>query len=179
MSFTLSMTEAKLIEACLSNDRRAQKDLYNRYKDAMYTIAYRITGSFEEAEEVLQDAFLSIFRNLGQFRKESTLGAWIKTIVTRTALKKIKKKVYFDPIEDHHQREDFIDWGGSNLDIDYLERAINQLPEGYRAVFVLVEIEGYPHKEIAQMLNISEGTSKSQLFHAKKKLRTLLENYMT
>lgn len=178
MSFTLSMTESKLIDACLANNRRAQKDLYDRYKDAMYTIAYRITGSYEEAEEVLQDAFLSIFRNLGQFRRESTLGAWIKTIVTRTALKKIKKKVYFDPIEDHHQREEFIDWGATRLDVDYLEKAINQLPEGYRAVFVLVEIEGYPHKEIAKMLNISEGTSKSQLFHAKKKLRVLLESYV-
>ncbi len=177
MSFTISMTEAELIDSCIANDRKAQKDLYDRYKQAMYTIAYRITGSFEEAEEVLQDAFLSIFRNLSKFRRESTLGAWIKTIVVRTALKKVKKKVYFEPIEDYHQREDFINWGTTSLDTDYLEKAINSLPEGYRAVFVLVEIEGYPHKEIAKMLNISEGTSKSQLFHAKKKLRGILEHY--
>ncbi len=176
MSFTISMTEAQLIDACIANDRKAQKDLYDRYKQAMYTIAYRITGSFEEAEEVLQDAFLSIFRNLTKFRRESTLGAWIKTIVVRTALKKVKKKVYHEPIEDYHQREDFINWGHTSLDVEYLEKAIHSLPEGYRTVFVLVEIEGYPHKEIAKMLGISEGTSKSQLFHAKKKLRNILES---
>ena len=138
---------------------------------------YRITGSFDEAEEVLQDAFLSVFRNLSKFRRESTLGAWIKTIVVRTAIKKVKKKVYFDPIEDHHQREEIINWGEVNLNVEYLEKAINELPEGYRAVFILVEVEGYPHKEIAKILNISEGTSKSQLFHAKKKLRNILESY--
>ncbi len=177
MSFTISMTEAELIDACLANSRRAQKDLYDRYKQAMYTIAYRITGSFEEAEEVLQDAFLSVFRNLGNFRRESTLGAWIKTIVVRTAIKKVKKKIYFEPLEDHHQRKEVVNWASAKLDVDYLEKAIKQLPEGYRTVFVLVEVEGYGHKEIAGMLDISEGTSKSQLFHAKKKLRNILESY--
>ncbi|MFT5165581.1 MAG: RNA polymerase sigma factor (sigma-70 family) [Saprospiraceae bacterium] len=174
MSFTISMTEAELIDSCIANERKAQKDLYDRYKRAMYTTAYRITGSFEEAEEVLQDAFLSVYRNLAKFRRESTLGAWIKTIVVRTALKKVKKKIRFEPIEDYHHREDFINWDNTNLDVEYLEKAISQLPEGYRTVFVMVEIEGFPHKEIAKMLDISEGTSKSQLFHAKKKLRTIL-----
>lgn len=177
MSFTISMTEAQLIDACLANDRMAQKHLYDRYKQAMYTIAYRITGRFDEAEEVLQDAFLSIFKNLSKFRRESTLGAWIKTIVVRTALKKVKKKVYFEPIEDYHQSNPMINWDNTRLDVEYLERSINQLPEGYRTVFVLVEIEGYSHKEIAKMLEISEGTSKSQLYHAKKKLRSLLSQY--
>ena len=177
MSFTISMTEAELIDSCIANERMAQKDLYDRYKKAMYTIAYRITGNFEEAEEVLQDAFLSVFRNLTKFRRESTLGAWIKTIVVRTALKKVKKKMYFEPIEDHHQKEGFINWDNSNLDVEYLESAIKQLPDGYRTVFVMVEIEGYPHKDIAKMLDISEGTSKSQLFHAKKKLRSILESH--
>ena len=175
MSFTISMTEAELIDACIANERIAQKDLYDRYKKAMYTIAYRITGSFEESEEVLQDAFLSVFRNLTKFRRESTLGAWVKTIVVRTALKKVKKKMYFEPIEDYHQKENFVNWDNSNLDVEYLEKAINQLPDGYRTVFVMVEIEGYPHKDIAKLLDISEGTSKSQLFHAKKKLRSILE----
>ena len=177
MSFTFSMTEAKLIDACLTNDRSAQKTLYDRYKQAMYTIAYRITGNFEEADEVLQDAFLSVFRNLAKFRRESTLGAWVKTIVVRTALKKVKKKVYFEPIEDHHQREEFIDWGASHLDVDYLERAINQLPEGYRAVFVLAEVEGYAHKEIAEMLSVSVGTSKSNVARARRILKEKIENY--
>ncbi len=175
MSFTISMTESKLIQSCLDNDRLAQKELYNRYNKAMYTIAYRITGDFEMANDVLQDAFVNIFRNLAKFRQESTLGAWIKTIVVRTAIKLVKKRTRFEPIEDH-QIGGFVDWGTS-LDTEYLEKAIQELPAGYRTVFVMIEIEGYAHKEVAELLDINVGTSKSQLFYAKKKLREKLENY--
>jgi RNA polymerase sigma factor (sigma-70 family) len=85
----MSPEEQSLITACLAHDRLAQKTLYDRYKRAMYTLAYRITGNFETANEVLQDGFLQVFRSLGNFRNESTLGAWIKTIVVRTAYKPI------------------------------------------------------------------------------------------
>lgn len=167
-----SMTEAELIEGCLANDRLAQKRLYERYCQAMYTVAYRITSDFELANDVLQEAFVKIFRALPNFRRESTLGAWIKTIVVRTALSKIKSMPAFEPLE-LHQNEEAIDWG-HRLDVEYLEKAIQDLPEGYRAAFVLIEVEGYSHKEAAAMLGISEGTSKSQLFHAKKRLRAAL-----
>jgi len=167
-----SMTEAELIEACLANDRLAQKRLYERYCQAMYTVAYRITSDFELADDVLQEAFIKIFRALPKFRRESTLGAWIKTIVIRTALSKIKGQPPFETF-DNHQHDEAIDWG-HRLDVEYLERAIQALPEGYRAVFVLIEVEGYSHKETAELLGISEGTSKSQLFHAKKRLRAAL-----
>jgi len=170
------MTEAELLERCLAEDPAAQKELYDRYKRAMYTLAYRITGNLEDANDVLQDAFVKVFRGLAGFRKESTLGAWIKTIVVRTAYSKLRKqKVWFDGIEQadleghHHVRS-------GPLDAEYIEKAILALPEGYRTVFVLVEIEGYGHKEVADMLGISEGTSKSQLFHAKRKLREALKN---
>ena len=166
---TISMTEAELIDGCLANDRLAQKQLYDRYSKAMYTAAYRITSDFELANDVLQEAFIKVFRALPGFRRESTLGAWIKSIVIRTALSRIKREPYFEPLETH-QQNDAIDWG-HRLDVEYLEKAIQALPEGYRAVFVLVEVEGYPHKEVAEMLGISVGTSKSQLFYAKKRLR--------
>ncbi len=177
MSFTISNTESSLVEACLQNDRLAQKALYDRYKDAMYTVAYRITNDFDLAQDVLQDAFIQIFKGLKNFRKESTIGAWIKVIVVRTALKAVKKQPHFSPIEDHiigHQHK-YIDWG-DYLDSEYLEKAILDLPAGYRSVFILIEVEGYPHKEVAKLLNISEGTSKSQLYHAKKKLREYINN---
>ncbi|MFN7115969.1 MAG: RNA polymerase sigma factor [Saprospiraceae bacterium] len=172
MPYVLSMTETELIKACVANDRRAQQALYDKYARAMYTLAYRITGDFGAAEDVLQDAFVKVFRNLDRFRQESTLGAWIKTIVLRTALSQIKKQPLTETIEPTHTK-DMIDWG-DYLDAEYLEKAIQELPEGYRAVFVLIEVEGYSHKEVAQMLDISEGTSKSQLFHAKKRLREKL-----
>lgn len=172
----LSMTEAELIQACLDNDRLAQKELYNRYKGAMYTIAYRMTGDYDQANDVLQEAFIKVFRALPKFRRESTLGAWIKTIVVRTALSKIRRSPTFDPIENH-VAEASIDWAPA-INADYLEKAIQMLPAGYRAVFVLIEVEGYAHKEVADMLGISTGTSKSQLFYAKKKLRQLLKDLM-
>lgn len=172
---TKSMTESELIDGCLANDRLAQRELYERYCKAMYTAAYRITNDFDSANDVLQDAFIKIFRALPRFRRESTLGAWIKTIVVRTALSHIKRNMKLEPL-DQHAREEAIDWG-HRLDAEYLERAIQALPAGYRAVFVLIEIEGYPHKEVAEMLGISVGTSKSQLYHAKKRLRESLKHY--
>ncbi|MCB0569420.1 MAG: RNA polymerase sigma factor [Phaeodactylibacter sp.] len=166
---TTSMTEAELIDACLADDRLAQKLLYDRYSQGMYTVAFRITSDFELANDVLQEAFIKVFRGLPGFRRESTLGAWIKAIVVRTALSKLRREHRFEPLDGNY-RDEPIDWG-HRLDVEYLEKAIQGLPEGYRAVFVLIEVEGYSHKEVAEMLGISVGTSKSQLFYAKKRLR--------
>jgi len=167
------MTERDLIQQCLANDRNAQRLLYERYKNAMYTLAYRVTGDFDTAAEVLQDAFLQVFRHLADFQGKSTLGAWIKTIVVRMAISELRRRrVRFESLEPHHETGN-VDWG-TTLDTEYLERAIQALPEGYRAVFVLAEVEGFAHKEIGDMLGISEGTSKSQLFYAKKRLRETL-----
>ena len=176
MPYAPSMTEAELIKACLASDRLAQRMLYERYSQAMYTIAYRMTGDFDLAGDVLQEAFLKVFRHLHSFRAESTLGAWIKTIVVRTALSKLRRRPQFEPLEHHHLGES-VDWG-HQLDAEYLEKAIRALPDGYRAVFVLIEVEGYSHKEVAEMLGISVGTSKSQLFYAKKRLREMIEPLM-
>lgn len=165
-------TEQQLIAACLLENRVAQRQLYDRYKRAMYTLAYRITGSFEEADDVLQDGFLEVFRHLGQFRSESTLGAWIRKIIVRKAILHRKRMVLeFLPVEEAEQS---IDWGNEAIDLAHLEEAILSLPEGYRTVFVLIEVEGFAHHEVSAMLGISEGTSKSQLFHAKKRLKRIL-----
>lgn len=176
MPYATSMSEAELIEACIANDRLAQKMLYEKYSRAMYTTAYRITNDFELAEDVLQEAFIKVFRHIKGFRQESTLGAWIKTIVVRTALSHIKKQPNTEELDQNHLK-DLVDWG-DYLEAEYLEKAIHELPEGYRAVFVLIEVEGYSHKEVAEMLGISIGTSKSQLFHAKKRLRESISKMM-
>ncbi len=177
MTHQLRMTEAELVAACKRNDRTAQRELYDRYKKAMFTLAYRTTGDFAVAEDVLQEAFVKIFRNLKSFRAESTVGAWIKTIVVRTAYSKLRKKKLFTESLENQHLEQQVDWGHQKLDAEYLEQAIAALPEGYRMVFTLIEVEGYAHKEVAEMLDISVGTSKSQLFHAKKRLRESLREY--
>ncbi len=179
MAYTTSAEENNIIDGCLSNQRQAQRALYDRYKAAMYTLAYRITGDFHEANDVLQEAFIQVFRGLPGFKKKSTLGAWIKTIVVRTAIKKARKMVRHDSIDNLGDNNP-IDWG-DYLDAEYLEQAIQSLPDGYRAVFILIEVEGYKHKEVAELLNISVGTSKSQLYHSKKllqkKIRALDHGY--
>ncbi|MBU6341401.1 MAG: RNA polymerase sigma factor [Bacteroidetes bacterium] len=168
------MSDQHLIQACIANDRRAQHQLYERYKNAMYTLAYRITADFELAGEALQDAFLNVFRHLGSFEGKSTLGAWIKTIVVREAVRKVKRKaIPFDPLPDFEQ-SGALDWGALKLEAAYLEQAILNLPNGFRQVFILVELEGWSHAEIADLLGISEGTSRSQLFHAKRRLQSVL-----
>ena len=164
-------SEAELISGCLLHDRLAQRLLYDRYKKAMYTLAYRITGDFDDANDVIQDAFLEVFKHLSQFRGEATLGAWIRQIVIRKATKK-KKIVVWQNLDDSPVES--INWADDNINIAHLETAILALPDGFRTIFVLAEVEGYTHREIASMLSISEGTSKSQLFHAKRKLRIML-----
>lgn len=122
---------------------------------------------------------MQVFKHIGAFEQRSTLGAWIKTIVVRTALQKLQRReTAFEQWPDEYDAA-LPDWGSSPIDAMQLEQAIQRLPEGARAVFVLAEVEGYAHKEIAQMLEISEGTSKSQLFAAKKRLRELLLPYIT
>jgi RNA polymerase sigma factor (sigma-70 family) len=167
------MTDKDLIMACIQQNRVAQRTLYDRYKRAMYTLAYRLTGDFDDANDVLQDTFLTVFRKLDTFKCESTLGAWIKAILVRNAYRKYQK-VKFVELAEQLPDDSAVQWDNT-MNGEYLEKAILSLPEGFRMVFTLIEIEGYGHKEVAEMLNISEGTSKSQLFHAKKKLRELLQ----
>ena len=169
----INQEEEILIQACLESEkvttrRQAQYKLYSRYKNAMYTILCRMLNSEADAADALQDAFIMVFRDLSTFQKKSTLGAWIKTIVVRTGIAKQKKQLRlanFDHTLNQVENEAIV-WD-ENLTGEYLEKAIQRLPDGYRNVFLLVEVEGYTHKETGELLNISAGTSKSQLYHAK------------
>ena len=138
----------------------------------MFSTAYRITNDFDNANDALQDAFVEVFRSLDQFAFRSTLGAWIKTIVVRQAVRKQQLEGRFSSldVEQHDQPVPFRD----TLTGAELDAAIRTLPDGARTIFLLIEIEGYAHKEVAGMLGISEGTSKSQVSYAKKLLRQRL-----
>ncbi|TAG69307.1 MAG: RNA polymerase sigma factor [Runella slithyformis] len=168
------MTESDLVQGCIAQNLACQRQLYDRYKTAMYTLAYRITGDFDDANSVLQDTFLAVFRQLPTFRQEATLGAWIKAILVRNAYKQTTKIKRLVAVENLPEDSSAINWNIGNMDAARLEQTILALPEGARAVFVLNEVEGYTHREIAEMLGISEGTSKSQLSYAKKRLREML-----
>ena len=166
------MTDSDLINACLRNDRSAQRILYDRYKRAMYTLAYRLTSDFDDANDILQDTFLDVFRKLETFKGESTIGAWIRVILVRKAYKRLNKPKLWE-LSNEIPESSEVTWNNS-IDGEYLEKAIFSLPQGFRMVFTLIEIEGYSHKEVANILGISEGTSKSQLFYSKKRLREIL-----
>lgn len=134
-----------------------------------------------EAEDALQVSFIDVFRNLGSYRYEASLGSWIKRIVINNCLTALKRnKLYFESIDDDHiQIADPVeDHGVSSMDdmsVLRIKQAMCQLPDGYRMVFSLYLFEGYDHKEIGQILDISEATSKSQFSRAKKKMRELLQ----
>lgn len=164
-------TEQDLIHGCLQGDREAQCALFEQYKHRMYTTAYHMLHNREQAEDALQDAFVEVFRDLSQYRAESSLGGWIKTIVVRRSLRRIKLDRL--PQSDNESSE-VITWPDPFSGMD-LAQAMQQLPAGYRAVFQLVEVEGYSHKETGHLLAISEGTSRSQLHRAKHLLRKLLQ----
>jgi RNA polymerase sigma-70 factor (ECF subfamily) len=137
----------------------------------MYTLCRRILKDSFAAQDTLQDAFLEVFRDIGQFRGEAALGAWIKRIVVRKAVARVRKENRYVPFPT-----DAIDpqtKPGETVGLT-LERALERLPAGARAVLVLVELQDYTHKEAAALLGISEGTSKSQLFQARKILRKIL-----
>jgi RNA polymerase sigma-70 factor (ECF subfamily) len=166
-------TDKELVKSCLANDRIAQKKLFDSYKDAMYTTAFRMLGNERDASDVLQETFIDVFENLSGFRFESTLGAWIKVILVRKALRKLKLQNDFQDLQEaEHLHND-----GWNQDFtsDDLEKAIQSLPDSARTVFLLVEVEGFKHHEVAIMLNISTGTSKSQLHYSKMLLRRKLK----
>jgi RNA polymerase sigma-70 factor (ECF subfamily) len=142
----------------------------------MYNVTYRITNDPDDAEDVLQEAFISIFRNLRSFKGESSIGAWIKRIVVNASINHVKKqKMIYAPVDENLEDEpERHDHENIELEIARVKEAIQQLPDGFRTVLTLYLIEGYDHREIADILNISESTSKSQYNRAKKKLKEIL-----
>ena len=168
---------ALLIEECRKGSSRAQFSLYKQYSKAMYNIAYRIINNREDAEDILQESFVDCFRNIYTFRFESTFGAWLKRIVINKCINHIQKNKISLTITDNvpeiaGEEEDEPDY-----DISKILNGIELLPDGYRIILTLYLIEGYDHSEIAEILGISESTSKSQYSRAKNKLRShLLKN---
>lgn len=163
----------ELIEACIGGDRLAQRNLYDLFSKRMYIVCLRYTKSQQEAEDVLQDSFIKVFKNLKGYRGESRLDYWIKRIVVNTALNSQRKKLYMYPMVDIDDVKNKFDHNKvlSNFQLEELLKMIRELPTGCQTVFNLFAIEGYSHKEIAEMLEVSEGTSKSQFARARKLLQ--------
>ena len=171
---------SSLIEASRKGDQKAQFELYKRYYRAMYNTCLRIVKNEQEAEDIMQEAFLKAFSNLDKFSEQVSFGAWLKKIVVNQALDQLrKKKMFFEPlseieIQDENAEED----SGSLIateDVNKIKKAIEALPSGYQLVLNLYLFEGYDHEEIGEIPGITPSTSRSQFMRAKKKLAANLK----
>jgi RNA polymerase sigma factor (sigma-70 family) len=170
------LDEEAIIDGCCKGDRKYQRLLYERYSKKMFVTCLRYSKMQQEAEDILQESFIKVFSKISSFRKECSLESWIKKIVINTALNSQRSKLYLYPMVDV---ENIRNKNGAELTLaDYnfqdLLKLIQTLPTGCQVIFNLFAIEGYQHKEIAEMLNISEGTSKSQYSRAKSLLQEML-----
>lgn len=169
--------EQKLLIECQQNDRNAQRRVYEKMAGRLYSVCKRYLKNDEDIEEVIADTFYKIFTRLNQLNNHEIFEVWAKKIAVNECLQKLRStKSLHISLE-----ENLIEYSDSKIENLSFEKDIlkllNFLPEGCRAIFNLFAIEGYPHKEIAAMLSISEGTSKSQLNFARKKLQELLVNH--
>jgi len=167
---------ADLIARCRANEPRAQAEIYQLYSKAMFHVSYRIVGTREDAEDILQESFVKAFQKMVDFRAESSFGAWLKRIVVNQSLNSIRSKVYFKEISDEEIQleEEEDEKEEPEWEVADVKQAMRQMPEGYRTVFSLYMFEDYTHREIAELLGVGEGTSKSQLNRAKRHLKELL-----
>ncbi len=172
------MTDHQLVEECIKGNYRAQKKLYHQYSGLMMGIAMRYSSCKSEAEDILQDSFLTIFTKLDQYKKTGPLGAWIRKIVVNTALMRLRKNKHnklFLLLDESLAIEEVSEDALSKLSAKELMMKIQLLAPGYRAVFNLYAVEGYSHPEISQSLGISVGTSKSQYSRARALLKLMIE----
>ena len=172
-----NITESDLIKGCLDGNRRMQEHLYQRFSSKMYAVCLRYSGNAEDAQDILQDGFVKIFKNLHMFRGDGSFEGWIRRIFVNTAIEYYRKQSNLYPITESHenQLETHELSAFETLSMKDLMNLIQRLAPGYRTVFNLYVIEGYSHQEIADMMGISEGTSKPQLARAKGSLQNMLK----
>lgn len=166
-----------IIQGCRNSDAKSQKELYDRYAGLFLSMAVRYTKQYEEAEDVMIHAFYKIFDKIDSYSGDGSFEGWMKRIVVNEALMHIRKRTNLNlAVEisdiDKPETENVVD----DLQYEDLLKLLSELPDGYRTIFNLYVIEGYKHREIAELLGISINTSKSQLILAKKRMRTLLSN---
>lgn len=172
------MDDLTLVNECAKGNPRAQRVLFDKFAPKMLVVCQRYMPSVEEAEDVLQDGFVKIFQKVSEFKMEGSLEGWVRRIMVNTALDALRKnkKLLGDvSVDDVSYKISFHDTGFEEMDVAHLMRMIHALPDGYRVVFNMFAIEGFTHKEIADVLGVSENTSKSQYSRARAFLRNQLE----
>ena len=176
----LNIPESDLIVGCMEGNRRMQEEMYRRLSPKMYAVCLRYAGNAEEAEDILQEGFIKVFKKLDSFRSEGSFEGWVRRIFVNTAIEHFRRKRYLMPVtekEENTLEGKYISVLDELAEKDILA-LVQELSPGYRTVFNMYVVEGYTHKEVADMLGISEGTSKSQLSRAKVILQDMVRTYI-
>lgn len=171
------LSDTDLIRGCVENNRKCQEMLYRRYAGVMFKLCLLYENDRDKAKDILQEAFIKVFRSIKCFDTNGSFRIWIKKIITNTAIDHFRKnrgEAQFIPIEKIVNSSSFEETTASYLNMEDIISQVNRLPPGARIIFQLHAIEGYTHREIADLLKISEGTSKSQINRA----RQLLQQWM-
>lgn len=175
----------EIIEACKGGNRLAQRQLYELYKGKMFAMCLRYAGSREDAEDMLQDGFVQVFKDLHQFRFQGSFEGWMRRVVLNAVLQSLRRKkslIQTGPLDQWHETE-YTEDDTSDLFTEDMVKIVlhfmQQMPAGFRTVLNLYVLEGFTHEQIGQILGISAGTSKSQLSRAKACLKAMLEKRLT
>lgn len=171
------MSLDQLIEQCKKNNAQAQSQLYKLYASKLFSICLKYSRNYAEAEDNLQDAYITIFKKINQFKSQGSLEGWMKRITINTALQRYRSVGVFDIINEDQIEDVTVEINDDAISIDFLLNIIQELPDRYRLVFNLYALDDYSHKEIANLLDISTGTSKSNLARARLILKEKIEKY--
>ncbi len=174
------LSESNLIKGCISGDRKMQELLYHRYSPKMYGVCLRYSNNTDDAQDLLQDGFIKVFKNLEKYRGDGSFEGWMRRIFVNTSIEQFRKNTRMTTVSEP-QESNFEDrelGALDNIAAKDIIKIVQQLSPGYRQVFNMYVIEGYTHKEIGDILGISEGTSKSQLARARAILQKMVEEKM-
>jgi len=168
----------QLIIDCKAFDAKAQSELYKLFSSKLFSICLKYSRNYVEAEDNLQDAFVTIFKKINQFKGKGSFEGWLKRITVSTAIQRYRSQGVFNIVNDQNIEEPIIEVNDNeNISIDYLLQIIQELPDRYRLVFNLYVLDGYSHNDIAEMLKITNGTSKSNLARARQILKVKVLEY--
>ena len=171
------MSLKQLISHCKKEDIKAQEQLYRLYADKLFSVCLKYSNSYQQAEDNLQDGFMTIFEKIGQYQDKGSFEGWMKRIMINTTLQKYRKQGVFEIINEESLSEVALEIDEDEFSVDFLLKIIQELPDRYRQVFNLYALDGFSHKEISEMLQISTGTSKSNLARARQILKEKVEAY--
>ncbi|WP_179318762.1 RNA polymerase sigma factor [Winogradskyella helgolandensis] len=172
------MSLDKLIENCIKQDVQAQGQLYKQYASKLFSLCLKYSKNYAEAEDNLHDAFITVFSKIEQYNNKGSFEGWLKRIAINTSLQRYREDVgVYDIVNEGNIEDVSVDINDDNVSIDFLLKIIQELPDRYRLVFNLYVLDGYSHVEISELIQISTGTSKSNLARARMILKEKIETY--